>query len=589
MGLVFLFFYGLERRALNESHGSSDVRAELPGIAAEVERLLHVYGGSGSFRSYASGFLAAVRLLAHGDPGEMPLDGGRSYELPFFLKFRLGRHAADGTPVPPPLALTWTELHPEIYLRTPAERCREDFRRLFQLRYSECHGEGLRLRRAKKQLLLDYRPASASFSQSIRIDVGDLPDVSVLKQPVDRLREIAAKAEAELDSYSRYLGRRPDEVDSLPALALAPTELLVGHTSPPLMRLCAWIDARLADKSESVVSAAEFLSHWPFESADVPKKRELTAYAQMLAKLGTGFEPDPRFISVKLVPEDKVVLFRSTSQSATPSSRYAAVTTMLQLAAAVTLVDGTVSEEEERQLDQHLASNLELQPSERERLSAYRTWLLANRTRTVSNRKQIESLSPADKANAAALLVALASADGRIDKEEVRLLEKVYRLLGLPSEQLYSDLHSVDVVDQPVVVETARTGKEFALPAARASGGTQLDQSRIDKTLAETNSLNRMLGQIFSDDGIEEDLAIASDDSQVEGLDAAHARLLLRLADRSEWSAPEFHALCEAEGLLPGGASETLNEFSFERFDAALLEGEDPVFVDQASAQEMMR
>ncbi len=587
IGLVFLFFYGLERRALSESRSSSEARAELPQIAAEVERLLGIYGQNGSFRSYCTDFLAAVRMLAHGDPGDAPPGASRSYEIPFRLKYLLGRRAQEGLPVPSDLAFEWVESHPEIYLRTPAERCRSDFRDLFAARYAERFGGGLTLRRAKRRLSFEYRPASPSFRGPIRIDVGDLPDVSALKQPVDRLRELAATTEAELDSYSRYLGRRPEDGDSLPALALLPTELLRNRSSPAISKLQAWIEDKLSQRNERAVAAREFLAHWPFETVDSPKKGELTAYAQLLAKLGVGFEPDPRFVSVRLKSEDQVVLFRASSESAAASARYAALTTILQLAAAVTLADGTVSEAEERRLDQHLAANMDLETSERERLSAYRTWLLANPARAVANRRQIEALKPADKAGAASLLVAIASADGRIDKEEVRLLEKVYVFLGLPSDQLYSDLHSIDLAERPVIVEPPHAGQEYDLPTPPASRGAQLDESRIQRTWAETSALNKMLSEVFSDEASDGMRPVDNDLSPIEGLDAAHARLLSRLRERNTWSAVEFNEFCQAEGLLPGGAVETLNEFAFDRFDTPLVEGEDPVWIDLETAREI--
>jgi hypothetical protein len=53
LGYVFLYFYGLERRALYDAHLSAAAKTDLPWIVAEIERLLAIYGHSGSFQTYA--------------------------------------------------------------------------------------------------------------------------------------------------------------------------------------------------------------------------------------------------------------------------------------------------------------------------------------------------------------------------------------------------------------------------------------------------------------------------------------------------------------------------------------------------------
>jgi TerB N-terminal domain len=54
IGFVFLFFYGLERRAIIDGAKDEPAQADWPVIAAELRRLLSIYGEkSHSFRRYA--------------------------------------------------------------------------------------------------------------------------------------------------------------------------------------------------------------------------------------------------------------------------------------------------------------------------------------------------------------------------------------------------------------------------------------------------------------------------------------------------------------------------------------------------------
>lgn len=59
-GYVFLFFYGLERRALIDALSDPQAKAEIPAIKAEVKRLLALYGDNHSFCGYATRFLAHI-------------------------------------------------------------------------------------------------------------------------------------------------------------------------------------------------------------------------------------------------------------------------------------------------------------------------------------------------------------------------------------------------------------------------------------------------------------------------------------------------------------------------------------------------
>ena len=96
VGYVFLFFYGLERRALAEARHSEEARAELPAIVDEVEQLLRIYNDNRSFRGYARQFLDVVGLVAAGGGGEITPPMERTgYELPLALRVGMAVSLAD--------------------------------------------------------------------------------------------------------------------------------------------------------------------------------------------------------------------------------------------------------------------------------------------------------------------------------------------------------------------------------------------------------------------------------------------------------------------------------------------------------------
>jgi len=56
------------------------------------------------------------------------------------------------------------------------------------------------------------------------------------------------------------------------------------------------------------------------------------------------------------------------------------------------------------------------------------------------------------------------------------------------------------------------------------------------------------------------------------GLDPRHAAFLRELLSRPHWDEAEFSALADQFRLMQAGALETLNEWSFDRFDDVLIE-----------------
>lgn len=199
---MFLYFYGLERRALFDAQLDPQ-HPDVPSIADEVRRLVGVYGTNGSFRSYASRFLALLEastvvtanlVAPHADAFE------HTWEVPFVVRVALGRYSAAGQPIPAEWALLWLRTHPEAYLRTPASRCTEEFDELFRLRYQARFKDGMVVKPPKVTISLSYNTASAGFRGSFDTSVGSIPDLARLTGPINKLRDLGSECTDALDS-----------------------------------------------------------------------------------------------------------------------------------------------------------------------------------------------------------------------------------------------------------------------------------------------------------------------------------------------------------------------------------------------------
>lgn len=602
IGYVFLFFYGLERRALFDAPRLGSGRADVPSIIREVEGLLGAYGENASFRTYANSFLAVLSASYPDTASLVPPDPTRfSYEVPFSVKLATGRFVAAGKPIPPDWAFAWLTHHPQIRLRTPGTRCSEEFEHLFLIRYGEKYGAGMVLKRNKTNVAVVHRLASATLREPIRIDL-DVPDVTRLTGPTGRLQRLADDVQKELDPYSRWLGKTEDR-SSLSAVALLPVPLArerLGADQP----LVEAVERALGDAEIATVSTATLLEHWPAKKPGRLSKQEAAMVANLLAIGGIGLEPDVRFAGPNLSKSEASVVFRldtgGLEEASSPA--FSAASALLHLGAVVATADGQVSAEEEQQLREQV-DTIAATSAERARLHAKLRWYLECPPSTSSLKKILEALAEPERHRIARVLLAVAGADGFVDASELRSLGKIYRLLGLDPSALYGDVHEMSVPNAtaPVTILPADQERGYTVPSpatgsAESGDRVQLDVERVAAIRAETGEVSRVLGAVFADPEGEDtaaddegaDAGVSEEEGEsLHGLDFAHSRLLLALAERSLWPRPEFAAIAEEYGLLVGGAIEIINEAAFNACDEPLLEGDDPVEVNPYALQEM--
>lgn len=608
IGYVFLFFYGIERRLLHDLNLAARSTEEIESLILEVERLVSLYGQESSFSSHASEFIAIVKLI-RGDIRNIDLDHAlarRGWDFPIEFKIGLGSIVDSGMPLPSPWALTWLRLHPETSLRTPAIRCENEFNTLFELRYQERYGPGFTIKRNKTLLNCTYRPASGSFDSSIRINTGDLPDVTKLKRPVRQLQKIAENVTTDLAAYSRWVGRHGDR-DSLAALALLPNELIGDRDSEDLSRLKATIDSKLTGKETATIRAHELIAQFPSRKPGVLSTKEAESFSSLLERLGYGIAPDIRYSKVNLSKHTHAAAFRLAAPQSTPTERYLAATVLLQLGAAVGAADGTVTADEEHLLENHLERSLDLPEVDRIRLRAHLQWLLIEPPDLRNLRSRIKSLSHSDRSLIARFVVSVAGADGSISTSEIKVLDRIYNLIGLETEQLHRDIHELGAgpPTQPVTVIRSDETPGYRVPKPAVVDGlssdrVELDQTRISEVMAATRDVSDLLTSIFEGEvnhpnrdsaaevvDVEDDI-VASKDTDGGLLDHAHSGLMLVLAKRSRWNRSDVEQSAKDLGLMPAGAIETINNLAFELCDEPFIEGDEVLEVNEFALKEML-
>ena len=603
IGYVFIYFYGLERRLLFDK--ALDQSAI---IVDEVERLLSIYGENNSFRFYASSLLDAAAALSNDWPKAPAIDPEiKSAEIPLRLRGALGSLVQGGMPITADWALAWYLAAPAYGLRTPAKRCFPEFIALFRQRFVAAHPHGLSVSLPRRRLSAQYRAASGAFTVELKGEFERLPDVVALTAPLATIGKIVTECTAALDAYSRLVGRDPAARETVAADLTLPEELIRNLQAGSAVAAVKTRIESLVPRTSAMVRYADLrkLLETANGSAEKSTKSEAVAVATALEHLGFAIEPDPRHGGPTPPIDADVMLFRPQGQRPTgaASSQFVAARSQIEIAVLVATTDGKIGDAEAKTIIARIRSLTGLSDFERARLIAYLAFLVCNPpNQRIITRFKDRSIE--ERRIVAEAAVMAAASDGHLHAEEVKLLERTYKTLGLPKEDLYRGLHVLAAHDdhpqdgpELATVVPAKPGRGVPIPPPQLrptieAGGSKLDKKKIARIQADTVAVQVILGEVFDETDLNGAPAVesgrttsdelsgskaAAQKSFFPGLEERHALLLHEVCNRDIIDQATFAALAQKHGLFPAGAIETINEWAFERFEEPVLDEGEPI------------
>ncbi|HLP48912.1 MAG TPA: TerB N-terminal domain-containing protein [Candidatus Deferrimicrobium sp.] len=600
IGYVFLFFYGLERRLLNDTKKSMVAKDEIQKIIDELKRLRDLYASeNSSFNHYVNSLLELIELqnvqskFYELDPPSIKY----TYEMSPVIKLALGQLAQESKPLPANWMYAYTLHHPEIYLRTPAKRCQEEFKNLFRIRYNRKYNEGIVVKPNKTGIDINYHCASPGLGEISIKNAGNIPDVSILKSLLNNITPIIDECQDDLDKYSRWLGQHPEEEESLTAFSLLPGDLANSMKNKELENLKDWISNRMTNLDSVILNNKDILEKWPAKTPGKMSKAEVISFIDILEKIGFGIEPDLRFDNIAIKESGISVLFKLKEiPPAIPSPGYSGSALLLHLAAAVAKADGNIAESERSHLLDFIENSTQLNSSEKWRMKTLLIWLLNSDTASNELKKRLESIDQNQKKHIANYLISVAGADGYIAPEEIKMITKIYKILGLDEKEVFSNIHLFQVdkkeaLDEPLTVRPADTGETgYGIPKPPERQGFKLDIKKIKDKMKETAEVSALLSDVFEDDVKETpEIAEKEIEESVHGLDSNHSAILLAFQKQIVWPRSEFEKLAVKYNLLPDGAIDVLNEKSLEICNEILCEGETTIEINQDVLEELLK
>ncbi len=597
IGYVFLYFYGLERRLFLEGQKDSISEKERNAITHEVNRLLGIYGNNRSFSGYASNFLAMEWIIYQNDK-----------TLPSYINFKnryctgpfqvlLAQYVTTSKPIPADIALQWAMLHLEFKIKTPGRRCTKEFKELFDLHYIQQFGDGLIIKPNKTRLKLGYHAANPSLLGNLEVKIPDLPNPFILNRPLKKLIAIIEKCVNKLEAYSRYLGNKNNDPHSLSAMALLPKELINQASSKN--KLLA-LFAEICEKGPGLLSINAIYECLEKKPPLQTSKKEAESLSILIDAMGFGMVPDIRFNYIKPDSNGQIAIFRhGYGVNFEPSQEFHTASIILRLGSIVCQADENISIAEEILLQNLIQNNRNLTGIEKDALLAFLYWCLRTPQATTGLKKKLYEINTTKKNAIRHTLFTVANADGYIDPKEIKLLEKLYNLLGFDKEQVIDDIHALTLGQHEAITVSLRESetiysipKQPVIDTASASSFS-LNEELVKTLEKETQQVKNLLTDVFSDE-TEETITTFSFTKSVSisnpivELDKAHQSLFHQLLTKEIWNRADLYKLCKELGLMADGAMEVLNEWAFNNANAPLIDDGESIYIDINLAKEIM-
>lgn len=501
IGYVFLYFYGLEKRALLE-------KKDIIRIIDEIRRLLETYSFSASFNSYLHNFLAFT-IASH-------IDEINEEEflkiLPIFdevtdgeLQVILAWFAQNQKPIPSDVAFLVCKKLSDIPYNTALKRIENELKILFEKRFRQKYPHNFPFEISKKPYKLEYQPASPSLLR-YSLHYGSNPQYiapilvpSVLGKP-SQFSTLISEYEScieELKPFSKKF-QKSKGVFTDETYSALPDELKERIPHP---RKNNWIELFNSFQIDdlAVIPVSKLC-----DLLNIPKRTSLTPsqcknFVQVSTDIGYQIIPDYKITGLPYRWDDYIALLPISEKKGKTSKDFDIIALIYDLSLSIINSDGTVTEDELNHLKEEITEKrFKINEFERDCLNALKKLrLLKPYSSEKYARRLKERLSVEQRLKIAQLLIDLAIIDKILTKDEQKTLKRVFSLMDIDeisSDKLIADVLFTHHQEIPITIQKKgeiQTG-EIIPPFEEKIQGIKIDWQKTQKILDNQKEVVRL-------------------------------------------------------------------------------------------------
>jgi hypothetical protein len=574
---VWVYFYGFERRILIDYQFKKIIDHEFSLIFCELLRLKDIYKNNKSFFTQCSKLIEIMTFIR---PDLVSiketdyLDEGSNH-----YRFKLSNLVANEKPIPSDLALIWAKKrYPRNFTgKKWSTDCEMDI--LFDMKFNEKFNKGLFIKPNKTKLELEYKPASSSI-KFFQIVIKSLPDPSILTGPLNKITQMAISCSSSLFDYRAYIGKPNTTKLDINGILLLPNELYNAMLPSLSDSFCTYVDSCISEKN-GLFDLSEFLNKYGFKIKSKNRVDEINIIERLAVKSGYYFPLSKNILSIK--GSDNLFIMaknnRNTNNITVPGFNGVMIAIGIIALFLKNETDNSLSDKLSL-LVTYLEENNGFSKNEKNIYLAYVTWLSYINAPLSFLKKEASTLSDEEKSAAKSLILPFFLKENKVDVVIIKRIEKIYSILAIEKDQVIEDIH--------LLSSNGFKGDNYFITKSRVSnenGDTKffLDEKIIKHHEDETKVVRNILDDIFSEQTelkTETEVIIKNEGNQKVSLDTKHFELFKILSEQPEWDRKDVEIICQELGVLVDGALETINDWSFELIDEAVIDISDSIFID---------
>ena len=348
------------------------------------------------------------------------------------------------------------------------------------------------------------------------------------------------------------------------------------------------------DFGEKIITNIETIANiLGFKIQDKTTLRQSSLIIDACEALGYEIEPNVNVDKSPYKKDTVVSIYRSPYPKKLSQFDYQMASLFTDIGYQIALEDNELLPIEISYIENYIKKEFNLSPSERYRLQM-RGELLVHTKEINTNetiKKLIKILDDSGKETIAKYIISVAIADGIVKDSELKILQKIFRQLGLSEDYLNSTLSDlINSADDVVIVEkgTSTKKKGSKIPANIELDDKlelKLDTEKLEKIKINTSEIHNVLQEIFAEEQAE---ILKSEPIEVDNSEEDDDKTEIKndlqnivniIIEKENWTRNELLNVIQNKGMMLSSAIDEINEWSNEEFGDFLVEEDDDVYL----------
>lgn len=353
---------------------------------------------------------------------------------------------------------------------------------------------------------------------------------------------------------------------------------------------------------KSISNVGAIAENLGFKIQDKATLRQSTLIVDACKALGYEIEPNVNIDKKPYKKDTLVSIYKSQYPEKLSPINYQIASLFTDIGYQIALEDKELLQVEIAYIKNYIKKEFNLSPSERYRLQMRGELLIHTKEINTSEtvKKLIKMLDDTGKEIIVKYIISVAIADGIVKDSELKILQKIFKQLDFSEDYLNLTLSElVNGAEEVVVIEkgTETKKKGSKIPTnieTEEKVELKLDTEKLEKIKINTSEIHNVLQEIFADEQTEvlksEPIETVSlEDEDKTEMESGLQSIINIIIEKGNWTRNELLNIIQNKGVMLSSAIDEINEWSEEEYGDFLVEEDNDVYIVNEDVVNLIR